>query len=255
MKSLVSISSSLLAVTVASIAWASIAWAEEPAPAPVLEAVGKLVPGVAADRVAAAPIEGMYEVTVGPHLFYVSSDGRFMMRGEIVDLDSRKNLTRPARNRARAAAIDGLGEASMIVFSPPAPSDTNGDQVTVFTDVDCGYCAKLHREIDDYLAEGITIRYIAFPRAGVPSDSYDTMVSVWCSDDPRQAMTDAKARREVEPKTCENPVASQYEMGRLVGVRGTPTIVMSTGDIIPGYVPAKELKKAIKEARAEAEKG
>lgn len=215
-------------------------------PEAVNDAVAKLVPGAAADRVTQAPVEGMYEVVVGPHLFYVSSDGRYMLRGEIVDLDSRRNLTRPARNRARAAAIDGLGEESMIVFSPTNATDT----VTVFTDVDCGYCAKLHSEMSDYLAEGIAVRYIAFPRAGIPSKSYDTMVSVWCAEDQQQAMTDAKARRTVPPRTCDNPVASQYEMGRLVGVRGTPTIVMSTGDMVPGYLPASELKKAISEAKA-----
>ena len=138
----------------------------------------------------------------------------------------------------------------MIVFSPDSP-DSPAETVTVFTDVDCGYCAKLHSEMADYLAEGIAVRYIAFPRAGIPSKSYDTMVSVWCADDQQQAMTDAKARREVPPKSCDNPVASQYEMGRLVGVRGTPTIVMSTGDMVPGYLPARELKKAISEAKAD----
>jgi thiol:disulfide interchange protein DsbC len=136
----------------------------------------------------------------------------------------------------------------MIVFSPPVTRYT----VTVFTDVDCGYCAKLHRELDSYLAEGIAIRYIAFPRAGIPSQSYDEMVSVWCSADPRKAIGDAKARRPVEPKVCDNPVAKQYEMGRLVGVRGTPTIIMETGDVIPGYMPAAQLRQAIEEAKAEA---
>lgn len=238
----------LVALTLLTLAASAPMAAEDAVPEAVEDAVAKLVPGVAADRVARSPVDGMYEVVVGPHLFYVSNDGRFMLRGEIVDLESRKNLTRPAKNRARAAAIDSLGEESMIVFSPVSPTAT----VTVFTDVDCGYCAKLHSEMADYLAEGIAVRYIAFPRAGIPSKSYDTMVSVWCAEDPQQAMTDAKARRAVEPKTCDNPVASQYEMGRLVGVRGTPTIVMSTGDVVPGYLPAGELKKAISKARTES---
>ena len=214
------------------------------------EAVRKAAADLAGDgeRVGISPaaMPGLYEVIIGPYVVYLSADGNYLMRGEMIDLQTRRNLTAAVRNHARAGVIDAIDVSGMIVFSADKPKHV----VTVFTDVDCGYCAKLHREMNQYLAEGISVRYIAFPRAGIPSSSYETMVSVWCADDPRKTIGDAKARRPVPPKKCPNPVAEHYETGRLLGVRGTPTIVMETGDVVPGYMPAKKLSEAIVESKA-----
>ena len=214
------------------------------APSAVQSAVSALMPEVKPSWLKPAPVEGMWEVAFGPHVFYISADGKHLVRGDILDISTRENLTRPARNAARVEAVESLGEANMIVFEPAAAKY----QVTVFTDVDCGYCAKMHSEIQSYLDEGIVVRYVAFPRAGVGSTSYDTMVSVWCASDQQAALTRAKARQPVEPRTCDNPVAQQYEMGQMVGVRGTPTIVLQSGDVVPGYLPAAKLLDALQQA-------
>jgi len=137
----------------------------------------------------------------------------------------------------RVEIVGALGESSMVVFAPQAAKHT----VTVFTDVDCGYCQRMHRQMADYNRLGITIRYTAFPRAGVGSDTYDRMVSVWCASDQQAAMTDAKAGRAVEAARCDNPVSAHYEAGRAIGVRGTPSIVPESGEMIPGYVEPQEL--------------
>jgi thiol:disulfide interchange protein DsbC len=220
--------------------------ADPQAPPAVSEAVESLMPGVAPAWLKPSPMAGLWEVALGPHIFYISSDGEHLLRGDIVSVGSRENLTRPARNKARLNAVESLGEDSMIVFTPASAKYT----VSVFTDVDCGYCAKLHREMQTYLDAGIRIRYLAYPRAGVGSKSYDKIVSVWCADDQRQAMTDAKAGRDLAPQSCKNPVDDHFEMGQLVGVRGTPTIVLQTGDIVPGYVPADRLLRTLREVGA-----
>ena len=217
-------------------------------PPEITAATAKLMPDMAPSWVKPAPLKGLWEVAFGPHIFYISADGQYLLRGDIMNLDSRENLTRPARNKARLGAVDSLGEANMIVFRPKVTRHT----VTVFTDVECGYCAKLHAEMQTYLDKGIAVRYVAFPRAGVGSGTYDTMVSVWCAADQHKAMTQAKAGQPVEPKSCPNPVAAQYEMGQLVGVRGTPTIVLDNGDIVPGYLPAARLEDALEQAAAES---
>lgn len=196
-----------------------------------------LVPGMKPDRVAETALPGMYEVRFGSIIVYLSGDGRYMLRGDLIDLDARRNVTESARETVRAETVSALGEANMIVFAPDAPKHT----ITVFTDVDCGYCARMHRQMDDYNRLGIGIRYTAFPRAGVGSPTYDKMVSVWCADDQHIAMTDAKAGVAIEPVRCENPVERQYEAGRAIGVTGTPAIVLESGELIPGYVPPDEL--------------
>ena len=202
-----------------------------------------LVPGAEPDQVVETRMAGVYEVRFGSIIVYLSGDGRYMLRGDLVDLESGRNVTEEARWTVRAEVVGALGEANMIVFAPDAVKYT----VTVFTDVDCGYCARLHRQMADYNRLGIKIRYTAFPRAGVGSDTWDKMVSVWCAADQRTAMTDAKARRRVEPARCANPVAEQYEAGRAIGVRGTPAIVLESGEIIPGYVPPQELASRLDE--------
>lgn len=217
-------------------------------PQGVSAAASKLMPEMTPSWVKQAPVPGLWEVAFGPHVFYISEDGKYLLRGDIMDVDSRENLTRPARNKARLDAVESLGEKNMIVFRPKEARHT----VTVFTDVDCGYCAKLHSEIQSYMDRGIAVRYVAFPRAGIGSESYNKMVSVWCADDPHAAMTKAKAREPIAEKSCPNPVAEQYEMGQLVGVRGTPTIVLDNGDVVPGYLPAPRLWDALEQAAAAA---
>ena len=196
-----------------------------------------LVPDRRPDHVAATALPGMYEVRYGSIVVYLSDDGRYMLRGDLVDLETGHNVTETARSHARAETVGALGESSMVVFAPRTVKHT----VTVFTDVDCGYCQRMHRQMADYNRLGIEIRYTAFPRAGVGSDTYDRMVSVWCASDPLAAMTDAKAGRAIETARCDNPVSAHYEAGRAVGVRGTPSIVLESGEMIPGYVEPEEL--------------
>ena len=196
-----------------------------------------LAPDMEPDYVAEAQMPGMYEVRFGSVVVYLSGDGRYMLQGELIDLASRRNLTEEARESTRAEALGALGEASMIVFAPERVKHT----VTVFTDVDCGYCARLHQQMADYNELGIKIRYTAFPRAGVGSPTYDKMVSVWCAADPHTAMTDAKAGRSVETARCDDPVRDHYEAGQALGVNGTPAMVLESGELIPGYVPPQEL--------------
>jgi thiol:disulfide interchange protein DsbC len=220
--------------------------AGDPIPDAVLATGGRLIPDFSASNVKVSPVPGLYEIIVGPRLVYMSADGRYIVRGDVIDIDRGENVTESARKRVRIDAVNGLGEDSMIVFAPQDVERT----ITVFTDVTCPYCVKLHNEIGQLTQAGIKVRYLAFPRAGVPSGAYDQMVSVWCADDPQKAMTDAKAGRPVEPQRCDNPVAEHFEMGQLVGVGGTPTIILEDGSIIGGYVPAKELIGYAQQARA-----
>lgn len=225
---------SLLAVP----AWAAVA-AEDTIPAALKESVAKLVPGAEPDRISASPVPGLYEVFFGPTVIYVSADGRYVVRGDLLDIKEGVNLTEGRRKQARVQAIEAIGEENLIVFSPEDGKVEH--RVTVFTDVECPYCQRMHQQVQEYLDRGIEIRYAAFPRAGVPSRTYTTMVSVWCADDPQQAMTDAKAGRQVPPKQCENPVEAEYELGRRLNIRGTPTIITEDGTMIPGYLPAPQL--------------
>ena len=215
------------------------------APDGVKSAVKNLMPEMEPAWLKPAPMAGMWEVAFGPHILYISEDGQHLLRGDIVKIDGLENLSRPARNRARLDVVETMGESNMIVFTPKTTSHT----VTIFTDVDCGYCAKLHSEMQSYLDAGIRVRYAAFPRAGVGSNSYQKMVSVWCSDDQQTAMTMSKAGQEVAAKACANPVAEQLDVGQLVGVRGTPTIILETGDLVPGYLPASRLLETIIDAK------
>ncbi len=226
----------------ASVLVASAATAEPEIPADVFRAISSLVPGAQPESVKASPVSDLYEVVLGPHVIYVTGNGRFMLRGDLVEIDTQANLTEASRAHARLAAIEKVGESSMVIFSPEKSEHT----ITVFTDVDCGYCAKLHREVPELNRKGVKVRYLAFPRAGIKSRTYDKMVSVWCAEDSLQALSDAKFRRPLEPRTCENPVQEHYRLGKLVGVRGTPTIVLENGEVVPGYVPAGELVEMVR---------
>lgn len=196
-----------------------------------------LVPGMEPDTIKATPIKGLYEVVYGAQVMYFSGDGRYMLQGNLLDLEVREDLTEKTRSKARKRVMDKVSEDEMIVFSPAKSRHT----ITVFTDIDCPYCRKMHAEIDEYAKNGIKVRYLLFPRAGVNSPSFKKAVSVWCAKDSSKALTEAKQGKEVDKKTCKNPIESQMSLGQMVGVTGTPAIVLEDGELLPGYRPAKQM--------------
>ena len=216
----------------------SIANADENA---IRQSMAKSMPSMKIDSVQASEVKGLYEVMVGANIFYVSEDGKYLLQGRLVDVAARKDLTEAKLSNARKLAIEKIGQENMIVFKPKIKKYT----VTVFTDIDCGYCRKLRSEIDQYLAQGITIQYLFFPRAGKGSDSYNKAVSVWCAKDRNAALTDAKKGNTPPAKTCDNPVDEHMQLGADFDVKGTPMIVTEKGNIYPGYLPAKQLVEAL----------
>ena len=217
-------------------------------PEAVTRAVANLIPGLEPDRVLSTPIPDLYLAAFGAQLVYISADGRYLLTGDLIELNSSRNLTEEVRGKARREIVDALDESGMVVFSPKKVRSI----ITVFTDVSCPYCAKLHQEMGALSKGGIKVRYLGYPRAGIPSQAHDILVSVWCADNPQQAMTDAKAGREIEQKNCDTQIREHMAVADQIGVRGTPTIVLQDGSILPGYLPANEL---VERANAAAETG
>lgn len=207
----------------------------------IRQSFSKSMPTLKIDSLKPAEAKGLYEVAVGSNILYVSDDGKYLLQGHLIDIAARKDLTELKLADTRKNTIEKLGEDKMIIFKPKESKY----KVSVFTDIDCGYCRKLHSELDQYMAEGITIQYLFYPRAGKGSDSYNKAVSVWCSDDRNAALTAAKNGTTPEAKTCDNPVDQHMQLGVDFEARGTPMIVTEKGNIFPGYVPAKQLVKAL----------
>jgi thiol:disulfide interchange protein DsbC len=189
-----------------------------------------------------SPVAGLYEVTFGTHVAYVSADGKYMLMGDLIDVENRKNLTAVQRTGLVLKAIDAVGEANMIVFKPKQGVKHT---LTVFSDVDCPYCARLHREIPTLTAAGVKVRYLLFPRAGVGSESYKRSIAVWCAKDRAAAVGAAMSGGKLDMKTCPNPVDEHLKLGAEVGVEGTPTLVLDDGRMLPGYLPAPQLLAAM----------
>jgi len=198
-----------------------------------------MVPGLENAAVTPSPVPGLYEVIAGPDVLYVTQDGRYLIQGSVIDLEARENLTAPRIAQAAVNAIESVGEENMVIYEPKETKHT----VTIFTDIDCGYCRKLHSQMDAYLTHGIRIRYLFFPRAGLKSESYQKAVAVWCADDRNAAMTLAKSGQKIEMKDCKNPVSDHYTLGQQMGIRGTPALVLDDGEKLPGYVPPDRLNE------------
>lgn len=203
-----------------------------------------------------SPIKGLYQVqVVGGPILYVTPEGDKFIAGDIFEVKDGTfaRVEDPYLKEERQkvlASIDPKKDA--ITFKP---SGKVKSVVYVFTDVDCGYCRRLHSEMHAYNDNGqqkpgyndlgIEIRYLAFPRAGIPSPSADKWVSAWCSKDKQNALTKLKADQPIPSATCDNPVAHDYQMGQQVGVNGTPAILTTDGKLMPGYLPPEELAKAL----------
>lgn len=186
-------------------------------------------------------VDGLYEVLTDRGVYYVSKDAQFLVHGNIYNLDNQmENMTEKSLTVLRQDRLKAF-EKDMIVYK----AQDEKHVITVFTDTSCGYCQKLHGEMEDYNNLGITVRYLAFPRGGANSNAYNTMVSIWCADDPKLAMDNAKSRKQIESKSCDNSVNAQHELGQLFGVTGTPALVLENGALQPGYLPAARLRQLL----------
>jgi thiol:disulfide interchange protein DsbC len=201
-------------------------------------AVKSMVPNVQIDSVRPAPFPGFVEMLLGAQLIYVSNDGRYLIDGQLIEIASRKNLSELSKGAVRKERLEQLAMTDQVAF--PADGEKK-HTITVFTDIDCAYCRRLHAQIDEYNGLGIDVNYLFFPRAGVGSHSFEKAVSVWCAEDRNSAFTAAKAGEEPVPLDCPNPVERHFELGRELGVTGTPALVAEDGTLIPGYVPPATL--------------
>lgn len=201
-----------------------------------------LPPGETITGINLTPIAGLYEIALGPSVIYMSGDGRYLFRGDLMDMQERLNISEQVRSVARKKIFDNLQSSDYIEFSPAKPEHV----IYVFTDVECSYCRRLHRDVPVLNENGIGVRYLAYPRGGTGSRAYATMQAVWCADDRKQALTDAKNGVQFIAKKCKNPVEDEYLLGQKIGVRGTPGIYTENGDELPGYAPPDELIKTVR---------
>lgn len=220
------------------------------ADARAVEAVRSLNPQAVIDQVGAAPLPGFREVIVGGQVAYTSDDGRYLFvpgaGGALYDTRGAENLTEASLGKIRRGLVAKIPASERIIFAPANPKH----RVTVFTDISCGYCQKMHSEIADYNRQGIAVEYVAFPRMGIGSPDHQKMVSVWCAPDRRKALTDAKNGRAVPPRNCKNTITMQHDIGRRAGLQGTPMVIAADGTQLGGYLPPAQLRKALDELGA-----
>jgi thiol:disulfide interchange protein DsbC len=207
----------------------------------VEERIRSMAPNAETIAISETPIDGILMVQVNGDVVYMTADGRYMIQGRVVDMDTREDLTESAKSEVRKELIAAVDTSKQITFSPEEPEY----ELMVFTDIDCGYCRKLHAQMEEYNENGIAISYMAFPRAGIGSHSYEKAVSVWCSDDQQAALTQAKLGAEPDSEQCDNPIAEQYQLGMALGVTGTPALLTADGTLIPGYVPPEQLRQRL----------
>lgn len=186
---------------------------------------------------ASTPIDGLVQVTLGSDVFFLTENGQYFVQGRLVNLDTQDELSELAKRGIRMKALETLDQSTLIAYGP----DDADYELLIFTDTDCGYCRRLHDLVADYNELGIRVSYAAFPRAGIGSPTYDDLVSVWCAEQPDIAMNRAQAGQSLEPRQCDNPVRSHFELGHRFAISGTPAMVTPFGELIDGLVQPEDL--------------
>jgi thiol:disulfide interchange protein DsbC len=201
------------------------------------------IPGTRPEDLRPSPVPGIYELTRGADIAYVTADGKYAFSGDLYELANKNNLTEQHRRELRVKQIAAFPENEMVIFGPPSPKYT----VTVFTDVDCPFCRKLHSQIAEYNRLGVRVRYLLYPRNGPNTTSWTKAEQVWCSTDRNDALTRAKLGQDLKTKVCaNNPVARSYALGQEFALQGTPAIILPDGQMLPGYVTPQELVQELK---------
>ena len=209
-------------------------------------AMKEVAPGAVITSIVDSPIPGYKEVAMGARVVYLSNDGTRLIQGALFDIATRENLTQASESVLRKDLLASVGPERRISFPAANPRHV----VTVFTDIDCGYCRKLHEQIADYNKLGISVEYLFYPRSGLAGESFDKAVSVWCAPDRRKAMTAAKAGQTLPKLNCKNPVTQDYDLGRRIGLEGTPAIYAADGEQLGGYVAPADMLARLDEIAA-----
>ncbi|URL02654.1 bifunctional protein-disulfide isomerase/oxidoreductase DsbC [Avibacterium sp. 20-126] len=196
--------------------------------------------GISQMEIKSSPLAGIKTVISNEGIFYTSEDGKYVLQGQLYQLTDKGPVDLTGK-----FLLDKLNsyKDEMIVY----PAKNEKYAVTVFMDITCHYCHLLHQQIQQYNDLGITVRYLAFPRGGLNNNTAKQMEAIWQAKDPVYALNEAEKGNL--PKTLKNAdrVKKHYELGVQFGVRGTPSIVTPTGELIGGYLPPKELLNALQE--------
>ena len=209
----------------------------------VRERVEANLPGMSPTSVDATPVPGLFEIVIDGTIYYVDASGEYLVDGSLVRLSTRENLTEARMGTLHMATLSELDDAKLLSYEPQQPT---GRSITVFTDISCGYCRKLHADLDTFLDAGVAVHYLLFPRAGLGSEGHAALESVWCNEDPQAAMTTAKAGGSVPDASCETPIEEHVALAERVGLRGTPLIYTDAGERIPGYREPEALVEMIR---------
>lgn len=228
---------SLIPLAAAMLMLAASASGQPPAKADVRAEIARRLE-VDVEDVKPSPVAGLYEIRSGAEVGYVSTDGRFYVDGDVFDMQSKKNLTETRRQEGRLSLLATIADGDAIVF---APAGAAKHTVTVFTDVDCTYCRRLHHEMAELNRLGIRIRYLLYPRGGPGTETWKKAEAVWCSPDRKDAITRAKRGEALKAGRCETPIAAHYALGQRMGIRGTPGIITDQGEYLAGYLPAAQM--------------
>ena len=200
-----------------------------------------LLPDVEVNNIEKSALPGMYSVLIGAEVLYITADGKYLFKGDLIDIPNKSNVSEDRRSIARKAILKNIPKSEYISYSPKNPKH----KIFVFTDITCGFCQKLQSEITQINEKGIEVNYLAFPREGLNTITSFRMESVWCANDRQSAFLDAMKGEDIAPTDCNNPVAEHYGLGQSMGVRGTPAIYTEDGRYLPGYMPPDDLLKAV----------
>jgi len=239
----------ILLAGILSLTCAAAAFASDAVEQRISKSLQAINPQLKAQGVSKTPVPGLYEAIVGGQIYYFSEDGRYMVQGEMIDLTERESVTEPRRKEIRLNQLATVKDKDLLIYPAKGPRK---HVVSVFTDIDCPYCRKLHEHMEEMNAKGIEVRYLLMPRTGIGSPSYVKAVNVWCAAKPNEAMTAAKRGQAVPEKDCPNPVKQHMALAQEMGVNATPTIVTSNGSLMPGYLPPDELLARLQAEEADA---
>jgi len=204
-----------------------------------------LIPADASYEISKTPVPGLYEVDFGDYFVYITSDGQHIVKGDIINMVTNVNLTDTKRGTNRLKSLSVVSEKDMVIY----PAKNKKTSMTVFTDIDCSYCRKLHSEMKGYNEQGIEVRYVFYPRAGLGSNSHQKATSVWCAENQRKALDEVKSGLKIEKRDCDTPIIKHVEVANQLGVNSTPTLIFDDGTMMPGYIPAARLPLILKQRK------
>ncbi len=211
------------------------------------------LPELNIDQINATALTNVYEVVSGHKVFYVDSTGRYAFLGNMVDLTTKQSLTESRVEQLSRVDFNQLPFKYALI----RVNGSGERKIAVFTDPDCPFCQRLEQEVIPKLTN-VTVYYFLYPLS-IHANAETDSKKIICAENPNKVFLEWMINGTTLPNRADCKNADNLQIikdfaSKKIGVEASPTIVLPSGQVMTGLIPADYLNQLLTDASPKPKK-